>query len=262
MKKSKWLLRLLGLVFLVGFFFCLWQAGKILWQGKREQDAFDALSARIETVPAQTKPAETIPGVTAETVYVSPYRDLKEENPDFFGWLNIEDTTISYPVMFTPEEPDRYLHRDFQGKSAASGVPFLDSRWEEGSGIYLIYGHHMKNKTMFAPLLDYADREFWEEHPYIQFDTLEAPGTYAVVAAFYSRIYEQEEAGVFRYYDWVYLEEQKDFEDYVNQVKQAAIYDTGVDPKFGDQLLALSTCSYHVEDGRFVVVAKKIEADS
>lgn len=95
----------------------------------------------------------------------------------------------------------------------------------------------------------------------IRFDTLYERGKYEVMAAFYSKVYDVDEQGVFRYYEYTDLSSPERFQEYVEQVKATALYDTGVTAECGDQLLTLSTCSYHTADGRFVVVAKK-EMDS
>ena len=90
--------------------------------------------------------------------------------------------------MHTPKNGEYYLRRDFDGKDSQSGVPFLSASCYEGCDNYLIYGHNMKNGSMFATLLSYADRAYWEEHPIIRFDTLAASGEYKVLAAFYSEV--------------------------------------------------------------------------
>ena len=90
-----------------------------------------------------------------------PYLALKQKNTDFFGWLSIEGTQLNYPVMYTPDEPEYYLRRDIAGKDSQSGVPFLSASCYEGCGNYIIYGHNMKNGSMFATLLSYADQDYW-----------------------------------------------------------------------------------------------------
>ena len=209
-----------------------------------------------ESTPVQSTPAQLPP---AETEAPSPYAALKEQNPDFFGWLSIEGTKLDYPVMHTPEDPEHYLRRDFEGGYSFSGVPFLDAACYEGGGNYLIYGHNMKNGSMFSSLLSYADSAYWEAHKTIRFDTMEAAGEYEVVAAFYSQAYLQDAVNVFRYYRYTDVSEPEVFEEYMEQVQEAAVYDTGVTAVYGDQLLTLSTCSYHTENGRFVVVARRAE---
>ena len=219
--------------------------------GEREQ-----VSADNESSPVQTDPPE--PTATPVPVPLPQYAPLYELNPDFFGWLTIEGADIDYPVMYTPDRPEYYLERAFDGSFSYSGVPFIDEKCPAEGNFYLIYGHHMQNKTMFGHLPQYADPGFYEEHPVICFDTLYEEREYQVIAAFYSRIYNKEEAGVFRYYEYTDLTDETVFNEYIEQVRAAAIYDTGFSAEYGDELLTLSTCNYHTADGRFVVVAKRI----
>ena len=186
------------------------------------------------------------------------YFQLHEENGDFFGWVRIEALEIDYPVMYSPERPEYYLDRDFYGYYSPSGVPFADDRCPEDGNYYLVYGHRMINGSMFGRLPEYAKEEFWEENPTIGFDTLYEEREYEVMSCFYSRLYAEGEPG-FRFYDVFDLTEEEDFEHYVEEVKEAALYDTGVDAEFGDELLTLTTCSHHTDDGRFVVVAKRVK---
>lgn len=185
------------------------------------------------------------------------YLPLYEINPDFFGWIQIEGTKIDYPVMYSPDRPEYYIRRAFDGSVSNSGVPFVDENCPVEGNCYIIYGHHMKNQTMFGQLVFYAEKSYWEEHPVVQFDTLFEQRNYQVIAAFYSRDYGNDETGVFRYYEYADLSEEEVFNEYVNCLRAVAIYDTGFDITFGDELLVLSTCNYHVKDGRFVVVAMR-----
>ena len=122
----------------------------------------------------------------------------------------------------------------------------------------IIYGHNMKNGTMFADLLQYADEAFCEEHPVIQYDSMYETRQYAIVAAFYTRILTQDEAG-FRYYSFYNAADADEFDYFYDNVKGLSLYDTGVTASFGDQFITLSTCSYHTEAGRFVVVAVLVD---
>lgn len=134
----------------------------------------------------------------------------------------------------------------------------MDGTCYWGCGNYLIYGHHMKNGTMFAPIVNYACEEYWQEHPLIYFDTLYEIGTYEVIAAFYSTAFTSSETEGFRYYRYTDLTNPDVFAEYMEQVRSVAVYDTGLDASYGDQLLTLSTCEYSAKDNRFVVVARKI----
>ncbi len=188
------------------------------------------------------------------------YDELYNKNPDFFGWLKIEGTKIDYPVMYKPEDSEYYLHRDFYGKYSDSGMLFIDGECPRVSNYYLIYGHHMNNGTMFGELPKYAKADFYQEHKIIFFDTRYENRDYEVVAAFYGKVYpKSEEKDHFCYYNVKELSSENEFNDYVRNVKANAIYETGITPKFGDELITLSTCNYHTEDGRFVVVARRIK---
>ena len=256
MKHNAWLKWSLLLVFLALFLVSGAMVVRILRQGVQEQQAFDDLAALVTPQPEE-EPAEVTPELPADAETVtadtpSPYAVLKEQNEDFYGWLSIEGTEINYPVMYTPEEPEYYLRRGFDGSYAHGGVPFLDGGCFPGCGNLLIYGHNINIGTMFAPLLSYAEPDFWEAHPTIQFETLEARKTYTIFAAFY---YEDVAGHDFSPYHYQDLRTEAAFDAYVSGVQAAALYDTGVTPAYGDELLTLSTCSYHAEEGRFLVVA-------
>ena len=183
-----------------------------------------------------------------------------EKNTDLIGWVSIKGTSINYPVVWSPGDPEYYLRRSFEKEYSQSGVPFLDAACDPEKNQLLIYGHNMRDGSMFTPLLSYQNEEFWKEHPTISFDMLSVQGEYEVVAAFFSQIYYANQEEGFRYYQYTDLSSQETFEEFAEQVKLAALYDTGNKITYGDKLLTLSTCSYHTGNGRFVVVAKKVEA--
>ena len=200
-------------------------------------------------------PNESLP--PARTI-LPQYKELLEMNPDFLGWISIKGTVIDYPVMYSPDRPEFYLDHAFDGSASGSGVPFIDYRCPVDGNYYLIYGHHMQNKTMFAQLLQYDSKSFFDEHPTFRFDTIYEEREYQVMAAFRSRVYGQDETNEFCYYRYFDLSQEEVFDEYVRQVLASALYDTGVKAEYGDELLAFSTCSYHVDNGRFVLVAKRV----
>ena len=217
-------------------------------------------AAQGENGPALGQPAGVSganPSASPEPPMLSAYAPLHSQNEDFFGWIEIADTEVNYPVMHTPEDPEFYLHRGFDRAEVYSGVPFLSADCFLGCGNFIVFGHNMKNGTQFATIPKYKNKAFWEAHPSIRFDTLYETGIYDVVAAFYSQAYPEDAVGVFRYYRYSDLRKEETFAEYVEQVKAVALYETGIELQFGDQLLTLSTCEYHKTDGRFVVVARK-----
>lgn len=260
---------LLGTVFLVSGFFLL----RDLERSRREREANRQLASQVQEAEEETVEDGKQPGSEealeemhgedkAKTAKILPkYTGLWEQNNDLAGWISIEDTEIDYAVMYTPKDPEYYLHRGFDREEAASGSLFIGEGWVSEAGNTIIYGHHMRDGTMFGTLDEYKAEGYAEEHPIIRFDTLTEEGEYQVMAAFYSQIYSLKERDVFRYYWYADLRKEERFEEYVEQVKEAALYDTGIDAVYGDELLTLSTCSYHTDEGRFVVVAKKISGE-
>ena len=228
-----------------------------------ERAANERLAQRVEQISPTVSPSpgETISSPEQEDPQRN-YRPLLEENQHLAAWLTIEGTGVDYPVLYTPEEPEYYLRRAFDGSYAVSGSLFIGADCVPDGSNVLIYGHEMKDGSMFGELDRYAQEEYARAHPEIFYDRIWEDGSYErrtflVMAAFYSQVYQVEEENVFRYYYGTDLSEEAAFENYVTQVEAASIYDLGVTAKYGDRLLTLSTCSYHTQDGRFVIVARE-----
>lgn len=184
------------------------------------------------------------------------YAKLHEDNADFYGWLSIGGTKIDYPVMYSPDEPGKYLYGDFNGNYSLSGTPFLDELCASESDNLLIYGHNMLDGSMFRGILEYEEPEFCAEHPVIEFDTLYEQQEYEVLAAFYDKIYQQTD-DCFKFYQFIDAENEDDYNYAISQFKEKSLYDTGVTAEYGQQLITLITCTYQTENGRFVVVARE-----
>ena len=190
------------------------------------------------------------------------YEKIYELNPDFAGWIQIPDTKIDYAVMINMEDNEYYLHRDFHKRDSKPGMLFIDNRCDiitPGTNI-IIYGHNMKAGTMFHDLFKYEEESFYQEHKYITFNSLYRDGTYEVIGAFYTQI-ETTDSDNYRYYQFFEADSAADFDAYVDYVKSKTPYATA-DAEFGDELITLSTCAYQTENGRYVVVAKRIEKEA
>ncbi|MGN0427395.1 MAG: class B sortase [Agathobacter sp.] len=200
------------------------------------------------------------------------YQTLYEMNPDLAGWLVIDDTIIDYPVMQTMEDECYYLRLDFYGEPNQNGCLILDTDSTAGTGTkvcgyengttpstnLIIHGHNMKSGEMFGKLMLYADEEYAVEHNIIRFDSLYEEREYELIAVFYSQVYYESD-NVFKYYKFFQADTQEEFDDWYENIKAMSLYDTGVTAQFGDEFITLSCCSYHVEDGRFVVVGKRVK---
>lgn len=188
-------------------------------------------------------------------------KKLQEENKDVVGWLEIPDTNISYPVL-QGDDNEYYMTHDYKKKYTIDGSLFLDKDYDfkKPSSNLLIYGHNNRgHDTMFAHLLDYKDEEFYKKHPIIRFTTEKEDAEYEIISVFESRVYYKSEKNVFRYYYFVDAKNEKEYNEYVENALDASLYYTGKTAEYGDQLITLSTCAFHTEDGRFAVVARKIE---
>ena len=185
------------------------------------------------------------------------FTSLYEENSDIIGWLSIKDTNINYPVMYTPWDPEYYIHRNFRKEYEKRGLPFLDGNTDFiESRNYIIYGHNMHDGTGFKDILKYKDENFYREHPIIQFDTIYETAEYEVIAAFYTKIFNIGDED-FKYYKYIDILDESTYEEYIKGILELSLYDTKSDILYKDRLITLSTCSYHTKEGRFVLVAKK-----
>ena len=252
-------------------------------EDRHMEEAVDAVRPTVSTdVAAETSSAESYaatetvasePGTgstISETLssdesgsidrIANPYTDSFLANKDMAAWLRIPGTNIDYPVMWTPEDETYYLYRAFDGSENKNGCLLLDtdSCLDPLTTNLIIHGHNMKSGAMFGNLTDYEDQAFYEKHKNIILYTEECQRNYEVIAVFRSQVYRKTDE-VFKFYKFFQAGTREEFDDFYNNIKQLSQYDTGVTAEFGDHFLTLSTCVYHVEQGRFVVVAKEVE---
>lgn len=211
------------------------------------------------TFPATEPIIETTVPVETEPVILPELAEIYADNPDLVGWITIEGTVLDYPVMHTPENGEKYLYKNINGNFDVNGLPFIEDgcSMDPESDNIIIYGHNMNSGKMFASLMKYAKKDYWEEHPTIRFSTLYEEREYKIIAAFYDRVYYKYE-DCFKFYQFIDAKDEAHFEEAISYFKENAEYDTGVTAEYGDRLITLVTCAYHVKNGRFVVVAKEV----
>lgn len=203
--------------------------------------------------------AETVGEETKYFKVLEQYKSLYHQNQNLIGWLKIADTIIDYPVMQTGDN-EYYQSHNINLEEDRNGALFMDTDCDikAPSTNYIIYGHNMRSGKMFGSLDQYASEKFYRNHKTIQFDTIYEEGTYEVMYVFRSRVYQKDEV-VFKYYQFIDAYSEEEFNSNMNEMAAISLYDTGVTASYGDQLLTLSTCDYVEEDGRFVVVAKRVD---
>lgn len=211
----------------------------------------DSPSSRPATYLTVTNPK------TGESMRIlRQYAIIYQMNYDLVGWIKIDGTNINYPVLQTPDSPNFYLTRDFYKNNSKYGAVYANETASTTvpSDNVTLYGHKMADGTMFASLHNYSDIAFYEANPYIRFDTIFEQHTYQILAIFKTTGNLEDS---FNYHLFVDGDEES-FNEYVRQCKELSLYETYVDAAYGDKLLTLSTCDHSIDDGRFVVVAKRI----
>lgn len=200
-------------------------------------------------------------------------KQLYEMNSDIIGWLKIDDTNIDYHLMQCKEDEQYYLDRDFQKNYSANGSLILDNDSDIGSGTkinnyddgtmpstnLIVHGHNMKNGDMFGNLDKYRQQEYEASHNIIKLSTLYEEREYEIVAVCLSQVFLKSQTDVFKYYKFFEAYSEEEFNDFYENIKKLQLYETGVEAQYGDEFITLSVCAYHVENGRLVVVAKRIK---
>ena len=256
---------LLG-IFVGVFIYCAIYITNYMVGSKQQSDAYDDLAGlRDKYLNDATEPQATLPsGITGEQRggveaggILPEYRELHALNNDLVGWINIPGTKVDYPVLQRKDVLNFYLYRDFEGETSRWGSLYVREACDvfAPSDNVVIYGHHMRDGTMFAELLKYQKKSFWEEHQTFTFDSIYERHTYQVIAVFKTSANIGEG---FSYHTFNTAASEKEFNDFIKTVKKLDFYDTGITAEYGDMLLTLSTCEYTLDNGRFVVVAKRI----
>ncbi|MDR1953250.1 MAG: class B sortase [Clostridiales Family XIII bacterium] len=236
-----------GIIFILSAYVLI----SYLLEGRAAEADFDEL--RTITEGDGSEPADEYADM------VGKYRELYARNSDFVGWLRVYGMDIDYPVMQTPGDPEYYLHRNFDKEYSKAGTFFASAITdiEKPSDVTIIYGHRMKNGSMFGKLPSLDESDFYKEHRYIRFDTLTERRSYEIFCV-YRTLVDTGEASEYRYYDYTDFADEADFEYFISEAKQREYFDTGVDVSYGDEIILLSTCESVRENGRVVVMGKRI----
>lgn len=249
---------------LISFALILTVAGCGFWlthyfiDAKEQRTAFETLSQEyvLETTPTLSVPQESSSSADSTTDETESSPDapprhdlaaLAAENPDCVGWITIPDTGIDYPVMYTPDDSEHYLRRDFSGASASHGTPFLDGRnlAQAGGQNLILYGHNMMDGSMFKPLISYLEPSFRETHQKIYLELSEKQYQYDVLAVV-------ETSTNSPFYTFTSLADPAAASDF----RATLLRETNLDVVHqADGYLTLSTCNNGGGDSRVLVIA-------
>lgn len=242
---KKWY-RMGGIILSAVVAFSILMISRELWIQQREKKEFQELQKIVygEECTEEAKQSEKL------CERKRNLSTLYERNSDCIGWLCIPDTQINYPVMYTPDEPQKYLNKNFDGAYSYSGIPFLDERCELNIGNLIIYGHNMNNGTMFADVMKYAKKDYFINHQVIVFETLTECREYQIFAVMKTDTGND-------WYHFIDAESREEYDGFIERVKMNSLYDTEVTPIYGKQILTLSTCTNRGKEERFLIAAVK-----
>lgn len=255
-------------IFIGVFAYCAIYIANYAVDSKQAGDSYSSLADRVNALrgenASQDSSGATIPEGSEGTPddddsssILPEYRALYELNPHMVGWITVPGTDIDYPVMQSVDQPNLYLDHDFYGESSKWGCIYV----REACDVFtpcdnvVIYGHHMKDGSMFAGLDAYKKKDYWEENQYLTFDTIYEHHTYQIIAVF------KTSANIgqgFSYHIFNTAKDEGEFDQFMETVHRLQMYDTGLTAEYGDMLITLSTCEYTLNNGRFVVIAKRV----
>ena len=263
-KKYKIILLLLIVIFAISSYFFI----KEFAENKKENDIYEDLQEIVQSEKNSTHENDFTGDFKKETSNISTenkvntansynLENVSKINSDVIGWIKINGTNINYPIM---QNGDYYLRRNIYKNYSSHGTPYLAEYCNlRTSDNLIIYGHHMNDNSMFSNLVNYKSYSYYKNHKYIYFYTLKdgqtIENTYEIVIAFKTIAYSD---NGFKYYNYTNFYDEEEFNSFVEKCRNLEFYNTGVNLKYGDKLITLSTCEYSQKNGRMVIIAKKI----
>lgn len=246
---------------------------------KREEEPVtveitSATTAITTTVPeTETLPPETTTEVPEYSYHSGLYLKAQEAhktNSDVIGWIRISNTNVNYPILQTTNN-DFYMDRNLYKEYSRDGYIFMDFRDYFGeneadhSDNLLIYGHNMANGSMFHTLHRYKQRGFYQANPYVEISSLYKDYQYKIYTCM---LVNGASGSDFEFWNYVNFPMEQsgnaeaEFNDFKSKVDSHSIFTTGVDLKFGDKILSLSTCNSgsSTDSTRFVTIARRVRA--
>lgn len=217
-----------------------------LTQEKKQQNDFEEIQEIVEDNTKEESDSEN--SIDLYNLYLI--------NNDVVGWIRIEGTNINYPVM---QNSEYYLRRNIYKEYSTYGTPFLADYCNINlSDNLIIYGHHIKSGMMFADLDKYKSYDYYLNHKTIKLYKLQGTETieeeYKIISCFKTTVNK----GGFKYYNFFNATSEADYNSFLEQCRELSFYNTEDTAKYRDKLITLSTCEYSLNNGRMVVVTKKI----
>jgi len=256
------------LLLLVEFIYAVFYLKNYFYNKSGERDLIQTIQLQKQQVVEETVDAaesDNFEETVGKVEILPEYKKLFEENNDMYGWIKIEGTEIDYPVLYTPEDPNFYVNKNWKKEICFENVGnsiFIDGQTTENSNNIIVYGHNMNDGSMFGSLKEYRDEAYYQDHKYIEFDTLYEKQIFEVICVSKTVVYYDDikPKDAYLFYEHTELNSKEEFDEYLENVRENAYYDITTEAVYGDELITLCTCNYWRKNGRLLVVAKKIEA--
>lgn len=257
---KKLLHHMLTIILILIFLFSAWKLVSALWSYLEGRNSYESLEQYIsfETQPVQASEASTEAPEETLSFDVAPMEEeddtvwpqvdfdhLQQINPDIVGWIYIEGTKINYPIV-QAENNDYYLNRLFDGTRNSAGSIFMDFRCSSdfSDRHSILYGHNMKDKSMFAALINYKDPSFFRDHPVALLLTPTCNYKIQIFSGYVADSWD---------ISWQLDLDPESFENWLTQIAEKSRFTPTSLPTEEDSVLTLSTCSYEFHDARFVL---------
>jgi len=209
-------------------------------QDSNDQKEFDKIAQTINVSNKDDSSDET------NGVY-----ELMLKNKDCIGWLKVANTDIDYPVMLTKDEPEYYLRRNFNKSYSYMGTPFMDANCNIGiSKNLIIYGHNMKSGKMFASLMKFKNKEYFDEHQSVEFITPNGKAIYHIICV--AKVKADDS-----WYSFIDDLGEDDYNEKIKELYSKSLYRSNYEFGYNDEFLTLSTCEYSQNDGRLILICVK-----
>lgn len=248
MKSSKRIKKIISLILLIIIFFCamkIYQKRLGYYTDSRDYDSLRTLSPLSDS-SINKDPDENKKDVENE-------KNLKNINSDYRFWIKVEGTNIDFPVV-QGKDNDFYLHHNFNKEKSFSGSIFVDSEnnLNEDSNI-VVYGHNMRNDTMFAQIKHFKNENFFNANKYVTLYREGKKSTFEIFSVY------QENAKDLESQIKIKFSNKEEYEKYLKKQESKSLFKReGIDLKDNDRILTLITCGYDFVNARIVIVAKEV----
>ena len=250
--KRKKLVKIINIILIIAFVVGAFHVGRIYYDYNKADDLYENIQDQYVASNEElfTPNESNAPSTLPEPPISIDFEALLNRNGDVKGWIYCQDTIINYPVV-QANDNETYLKKDLDGKYLISGTLFADYR--NGSlgqdGNYIIYGHNMKNGTMFNSLLKYKNQSYFDAHPVLYYLT---PSANYRIELFAGLVLSRN--------DKIYLPnvDKSEFFKLVSEYRAKSTFESNVEIEYSDTFVTLSTCSYEFDNARYVLIGKLI----